>query len=267
MKFTELDDRMRQYETAHDHCVLPGIYMVARLDGRGFTKLTKNDDWNLERPFDVKFRDMMVKTTRSLMVGSGFDVIYGYTESDEISLLFSLSEKTFGRKTRKYNSTLAGIASANFTLELSKWLMGWPATFDCRISQLPNKNDVVDYFRWRNEDAARNALSAYCHYKLMDDKGYTSADATKKLHGKGQAAKHEILSNLGINFNDLPAWQKRGVGLYWEEYMKAGYNPKTQETTQTERRRLVTDMELPMKQEYSQYVGAIVEKDRWFVEG
>ena len=32
MKFDELDARMRVYETAHDHCVLPGIYIVARLE-------------------------------------------------------------------------------------------------------------------------------------------------------------------------------------------------------------------------------------------
>ena len=36
MKFDDLDDRMRVFETAHDLCVLPGLYMVARLDGRGF---------------------------------------------------------------------------------------------------------------------------------------------------------------------------------------------------------------------------------------
>ena len=41
MKFTALDEKMRAFETAHDHKVMPGIYMVARIDGRCFTKLTK----------------------------------------------------------------------------------------------------------------------------------------------------------------------------------------------------------------------------------
>src|SRR5688500_14803201 len=41
MKFDDLDAKMRRFETAHDHCVLPGIFMVARIDGRGFTRLTK----------------------------------------------------------------------------------------------------------------------------------------------------------------------------------------------------------------------------------
>jgi len=41
MKFDDLDAKMRVFETAHDHSVLPGMFIVARLDGRGFTKLTK----------------------------------------------------------------------------------------------------------------------------------------------------------------------------------------------------------------------------------
>ena len=41
------------------------------------------------------------------------------------------------------------------------------------------------------------------------------------------AEKNELLFQGGINFNDLPAWQKRGTGLYWEEYVKEGINPQT----------------------------------------
>ena len=29
MKFDDLDAKMRRFEAAHDHCVLPGIFMVA----------------------------------------------------------------------------------------------------------------------------------------------------------------------------------------------------------------------------------------------
>jgi tRNA(His) guanylyltransferase len=34
MDFDELNKRLRVYETADDHCVLPGLFMVARVDGR-----------------------------------------------------------------------------------------------------------------------------------------------------------------------------------------------------------------------------------------
>jgi tRNA(His) 5'-end guanylyltransferase len=37
MKFDDLDAKMRIFETAHDYCVLPGIHIVVRLDGRNFS--------------------------------------------------------------------------------------------------------------------------------------------------------------------------------------------------------------------------------------
>ena len=66
MKFDDLDAKMRVFETALDLCVLPEMYMVARLDGRSFTRLTKEKQ-NFEAPFDERFRDLMVATTEHLM--------------------------------------------------------------------------------------------------------------------------------------------------------------------------------------------------------
>ncbi len=91
MNFEELDGKMRIYEQSIDQCILPDMYMIARLDGRGFTSLTK-EICKFEAPFDEKFRDMMVEAVKSLME-CGFRIIYGFTESDEISLLFHPEEK------------------------------------------------------------------------------------------------------------------------------------------------------------------------------
>ena len=86
MKFDELDSKMRVFETVHDVIVLPGINIVARLDGRNFTRLTR-EVHEFDAPFDIRFRDLMVETTRHLLE-CGFEAIYAYTESDEISILF-----------------------------------------------------------------------------------------------------------------------------------------------------------------------------------
>jgi tRNA(His) guanylyltransferase len=247
MKFDDLDQKMRVFETAHDLCVLPGLYMVARLDGRGFTRLTK-EVHSFEAPFDPRFRDLMVDSAEYLMSGCGFKMIYGYTESDEISLLFGLEENSFGRKLRKLNSILAGEASAKFSL-----LLGAMACFDCRVSQFPSLELVVDYFRWRNEDANRNALNAHCYW-LLRKQGKSVAEATGALKGMSVAAKNELLFQKGINFNDLPLWQKRGVGLYWEEYERSAENPITGEKVLARRRRICRDLELPMKDEYSAFL-------------
>jgi tRNA(His) 5'-end guanylyltransferase len=252
MKFDDMDQKMRVFETAHDLCVLPGLYMVARLDGRSFTRLTK-EVHHFEAPFDERFRDLMVETAEQLMNGCGFNMVYGYTESDEISLLFGPQENSFGRKLRKLISVLAGEASARFSL-----LLGALAAFDCRISQLPSVDLVIDYFRWRNEDAHRNALNAHCYW-LLRKQGKGVGDATAVLKGMSVAAKNELLFGKGINFDDLPLWQRRGVGLYWEEYQQPAENPVTGEKVLARRRRIRRDSELPMKDLYSAFLRQLID--------
>jgi len=254
MKFDELDQKMRVFETAADYCVLPGVYMVARLDGRSFTRLTK-EVCKFEAPFDERFRDLMIGTVESLMT-CGFRVLYAFTESDEISLLFAPDEQLFGRKLRKYDSTLAGEASAKFSL-----LLGSVATFDCRISQLPNLDLVVDYFRWRSEDAARNALNAYCYWSNRK-RGLDERAATERVFGMSVGQKNELLFEQGINFNDVPSWQKRGIGFYWEDVDKPGCNPATGEQVVARRRRIKPDLNLPMKDQYGEFVRDIISLTR-----
>ena len=253
MKFDDLDQRMRVFETAHDLCVLPGLYMVARLDGRSFTRLTK-EVHRFEAPFDPRFRDLMIETAEHLMSGCGFNMAYGFTESEEISLLFGLEENSFGRKIRKLISILAGEGSAKFSL-----LLGALASFDCRISQLPSVELVVDYFRWRSEDAHRNALNAHCYW-LLRKQGKGVGDSTAALKGMSVADKNELLFRHGINFNDLPMWQRRGVGLYWEDYDRAAANPVTGEMVSARRRRIRRDLELPMKDDYSAFLRKLISE-------
>ncbi len=250
MKFDTLDRQMRVFEEAHDHSVLPGIYLVARLDGRTFTRLTK-EIHGFDAPFDPRFRDLMVCTTQYLME-AGFRVVYGYTQSDEISLLFHREETAFGRKLRKLNSILAGEASARFST-----LIGDVASFDCRISQLPRAQFVIDYFRWRAEDAHRNALHGHCYWALRRE-GMDVRAATQALEGLTVADKNELLFARGINYNDLPAWHKRGVGLYWETYQKQGVNPLTGASVLAERRRIAVEQELPIKEAYDRFLAQMV---------
>jgi tRNA(His) 5'-end guanylyltransferase len=252
MKFNELDKKMRIYETASDAFVLPEIYIVVRIDGRNFTRLTK-EQHDFEKPFDERFKNYMQETVIHLM-NTGLNIVYGYTESDEISLLFHINEASFGRKHRKINSVLAGEASACFSL-----LLGSIGVFDCRICELPNKILVADYFRWRNEDAHRNALSAHCYWQLRKT-GLSAVKATERISKLSTAEKNELLFSYGINFNELPAWQKRGIGIYWKEVSKEGFNPKTQTTVTVKKRQLYVEQELPMKDEYNSFILDLIKR-------
>ena len=71
--------------------------------------------------------------------------------------------------------------------------------------------------------------------------------------------KNELLFSKGTNFNDVPSWQKRGVGVYWETYEKEAFNPKTNEKVMAERRRLKVDSKLPIKDAYGAFICSLFE--------
>ena len=50
MKFDDFDKRMRVYEQSIDQYIVPGMYIVARLDGRSFVKYA-----NLRHPLTRAF--------------------------------------------------------------------------------------------------------------------------------------------------------------------------------------------------------------------
>jgi tRNA(His) 5'-end guanylyltransferase len=253
MKFDDFDLKMRTFETASDVCVAGGTWMIARIDGRSFTRLTK-DSCKFESPYDRRFCDLMVSTTKSLMQ-CGFHVVYGYVQSDEISLLFDLNEKQFGRKTRKFNSVLAGQASAHFSLGI-----GQLATFDCRVSQLPDVKDVVDYFRWRQQDAYRNALNSWCYWKMREF-GSSARNATQRMVGMTVASKKQtLLHEFGIDFELQPLWQRHGVGILWKPYLKQTKNRLTGEAVEVNRRRIEVNLELPRGDDYSQQLLALISR-------
>ena len=262
MKFDDFDKKMRSYEESLDQIIPEDIYIVARLDGRSFTKLTK-ETVGFDAPFDERFRNLMVDTTKYLIENSGFQILYGYTQSDEISLLFKKTDNTFGRKVRKINTTLAAEASVAFN-KFYQNLHGVPsgimATFDCRVIPLPNLEKVKDYFLWRQEDSNRNALNGWCYWTLRKE-GSSARAATKTLSGKGNSFKTELLFERGINYKNLPSWQKNGVGLNVAEVEKIGFNPMRNESVSTKRRQLVINYDLPIHSKYGEFIETLVNKE------
>ena len=79
--------------------------------------------------------------------------------------------------------------------------------------------------------------------------------------GKTIAFKNELLFSRNINFNDLPNWQKRGVGLYYSSYEKKGYNPVKDEEVTSIRSRLNVNMELEIGEAYTDWVISQIPQD------
>ena len=235
MKFDEFDARMRRLEAAHDRRFPPDGFVIARLDGRSFTRLTRKV-LGLG-PFSEVFRDHMVAVAKHCM-GMGYRVPLAYTESDEISLLVADAHQLYGGKARKLLSLLAGEASAVLSVRL-----GLTACFDCRALELSTVEEVVDYFRWRAEDAHRNAVNALCTQMLRGD-GASPAAAQARLAMLSFDEKLELLLGRGIAFDAVDGWQRHGIALTWAALTIGGTDPRTGQAGFSRRRRVRVDLEL-----------------------
>jgi tRNA(His) guanylyltransferase len=194
-------DRMKMYEGMEaNRILLPGLPVCVRLDGRAFHTFTRG----LERPYDERLSCMMIETTKRLVDDT--HALIGYTQSDEISLIYAPAvtseELLFGGRVSKLTSTLASIATAHFN-ELRRELLPNKgiATFDCRVWTVPSKEEAVNSLLWREQDATKNSIS-------MAASAYYSH---KELQGKSGSQKQELLFQKGINWNEYPVFFKRGT--------------------------------------------------------
>jgi tRNA(His) guanylyltransferase len=237
----------RRREWFHGFRLLPGSWAIVRVDGRSFSAFTER---RFDKPFDERFSSFMVTAAEALV--TELEGVYAYTESDEISLLLAPQWELFDRSVEKLVSIAAGIASATFT-----HVCGEPAHFDARVWLGTSVDDVVDYFSWRQADASRCALNGWCYWTLRSE-GQSVAEVTKALHRASVRDKNELLFARDINFNEVPTWQRRGIGIWWETYEREGVNPVTGLAVPVARRRLRVERALPMRDEYRNLVSSLL---------
>lgn len=248
MRSDEFEASQREREWFHGLTIPAGMWVVLRADGRGFSRLTEE---HYAKPFDERMRDHMSAAATAWL--TEFAALYGCTHSDEISVVLPPDAGLFGRGLEKLVSISAGICSAAFTAAA-----GLSAHFDARAWIGATADEVADYFAWRQADAARCALSTCCYWALRHA-GSTAAQATAELAHASTAQQNELLYRHGINFNDLPAWQRRGVGLRFEDYAKTGFDLRTGAEATAIRRRLWVDEQLPVKDDYRAMVTAALD--------
>lgn len=209
----ELGDRMKGYEAIEERRFPAGLPIYARIDGRSFSRFTRG----MDRPFDVRMSAAMLAATKGLVEATHARI--GYTQSDEISLVWLAegeSQSFFDGRVQKLSSVLAGLATAHFTAALlaTDWgceLVGRLPHFDCRVMSLPSKTEAANMFLWRELDARKNAVAMAAQALF----------STKQLHGRGQADMLEMLAGVDVDFEDYPAFFKRGTFVRRVTYERA----------------------------------------------
>lgn len=182
--------------------ILPGIPVIARLDGRAFHTYTKG----LLRPFDPRLQQCMQATM--IHVADAFDCDFAYTQSDEITLVWLNGDEdaqfVHGGKFQKLVSLTAAAASVKFAMEAQKLLpfkSNMLPSFDARVWQVPSFNTVVENLFWRQDDATRNSITMAAQ----------AVYSHKELHGKGQRDMLHMLEAKGIVWGEYNPHFKRGI--------------------------------------------------------
>ena len=228
-KKDSLGDRMKEFYENRSKLYLPRrVPVIIRLDGKAFHTFTKG----FKRPYDEILHNTMSSTMKYLCENiQGCKL--GYTQSDEITLLLTdydtvTTDAWFGYGMQKVCSVAASMATMAFNKFFSEEYKNYMynfsfkdrkpteeeqtymealynklsiAMFDARCFSIP-KEEVVNCFIWRQQDATRNAIQmlGQCHF------------SHKALHGKScNDIQDMLMLEKGINFNDMPTEFKRGV--------------------------------------------------------
>jgi len=225
------EEEMRRFETYNNIRVKSNCYFIVRLDGKRFSKLTT--EMGLKKPFDYDFKIAIVKAIKKLMLESGS--ILGYTQSDEINILFDKTSCFFNRRIEKINSVLSSMMTA-FCME-QEFFKNYNPLFDCRILVAKTKREVFNIFTWRQNDCFRNCLNSYAYWHLRFS-GKTKKEAENILKNRKIDSKQKMLvEEFNLDFGDIKDWEKYGIYILWEKYKKKGFNPLEKKEVLVDRRR------------------------------
>ena len=203
---------MKGYEGVTRTKLMRRTPVIIRIDGKAFhtwTRHLKDVDPSLDiSPFSEIMHKCM-STTSFRLIHNVQNAVFAYTQSDEISILLNdwkklNSDQWFGGGIQKMCSVSASMATAYFNgsynSNVSNPTCG-AALFDARVFSVP-KDEVVNYFIWRQQDATRNSVQ-------MLGRHYFSH---KQMHKKNVQQINDMLyTEHGVMWNQIDTWKKRGT--------------------------------------------------------
>ena len=206
--FNQIGDQIKALEDQFESQLVPGLPVVTRLDGKGFHNFTKG----LDKPYDVELSKVMDELV--LWLCEEFNAVMGYTQSDEITLIFenpiqdtsSMQTIFFDGRIEKICSILAAKTSVKFNQLCAKYdkfsskFVSVPV-FDCRVFSCPSNDLLTNAVVWRQMDCRKNSVSMAAHVHFSHS----------VLQGKNTREKIEMLFQKGITFNSYPSQFRNGL--------------------------------------------------------
>ncbi|KAF9119174.1 hypothetical protein BGW39_000517 [Mortierella sp. 14UC] len=212
---------VKEFET--DDRMLRNVYVLVRIDGKGFHKFSAAHDF--AKPNDVRGINLMNHAARCVM-NELDDILIAFGESDEYSFLFRKSTDLYQRREAKIVSTVVSLFTSayvyywnDYFTELKRPL--YPPVFDGRAVLYPSEVEVKDYFAWRQADTHINNLFNTSFWALVEEGGLSPKAAEARLCGTDSKEKNEMLfTEFNTNYSKLPAMYRKGSVLLREQIPK-----------------------------------------------
>lgn len=211
------------YEFRYRYYLPRRSYAIIRIDQKAGHTYTRG----LKKPFDggyIKSFDAAAQALVKEVQGARF----AYVQSDECSVLLTDfdtvdTEAWFDNNIQKIVSVSASIFTAEFNRARFSYNIGVPSPiwvddefgeyydanevkqflkpigyFDSRVFQIPDREEVGNYFWWRCQDCFKNCISSYAQ----------SVFSHKELHSKTTEERIQMLHEKGIK--EIPEYHKYG---------------------------------------------------------
>lgn len=220
----DLGNRMKEYyENIPKTKLMRRCPVILRIDGKAFHTFVRG----FQKPFD----EVLIKTMQETMKYLCENIqgcVLGYTQSDEITLVLVDYKKITSQAWFDYEvQKMCSIAASTTTMAFNKFFrdnvgdylyenydeqyladyietlqnaVDKGAMFDCRCFNIP-KEEVTNCIYWRQLDASRNSI------QMVGQANFSH----KELQNKScNDIQDMLMVQKGINWNDLPIYQKRG---------------------------------------------------------
>lgn len=226
----DLGVRMKKfYEQIPKTKLMRRCPVAIRIDGKAFHTFTRG----FQKPFDEVLIKSMQGTMKYLCENIQGCVL-GYTQSDEITLILVDYKKLTSSAWFDYEvQKICSIAASMATMAFNKFFadnvekeilsnsdkegnvvddnleiihinhvhaMRKGAMFDARCFNIP-KEEVTNLVYWRQLDASRNSI------QMVGQANFSHKELQNKSCNDIQGM---LMTQKGINWNDLPIYQKRG---------------------------------------------------------
>ena len=233
MDTSDLAKRMKDYEMRDRYFLQKRIPVAIRVDMRAGHTFTRG----FKRPFDDIFMKSMQETAKYMCENMG-NAKLAYVQSDEITIILTdydtlETDCWFNYRTDKLCSISASMATMAFNkffernaenyiqncatdyeidglygkgtpeyqlCEIYKKAVNKGAMFDARCFNIP-KEEVTNLVYWRQLDASRNSIQMV---------GQANFSHKELQHKSCNNIQDMLMTQKGINWNDLPTYQKRG---------------------------------------------------------